>query len=264
MGIYRGLGSLGFASMAFFSGSIADRTSLRLPIALAAAFLALAFVLSLMVREAPRPSHPWERGSTAAAATAPPLGRRLPLIPLLVSVFLWSLAFSAVLSVWSIYMVGQLNYSRTAMSRLWALAAFTEFPMMVLAGWLSDRVGRLPMLGVGLLSWVVVFSCYVLVPVYPWILLVQVGRGFAFGAFVGTSMTYATEVTTQAERGRASGVYSATRGLGAVLGGTVGGLLTQLLGFRFMLFTCAGLVFGGAIYVAAVYVRWKGADRAPI
>jgi MFS family permease len=109
-----------------------------------------------------------------------------------------------------------------------------------------------------------VFSSYVLFPVYPWIMLIQIGRGFSFGMFVGTSMTYATEVTTQAERGRASGLYSSTRGLGSVLGGAVGGSLTQFLGFRFMLFTCAILVFGGAVYVATTYLRWRGATvQAP-
>lgn len=258
MGIYRGLGSLGFASMAFFAGSIADRTSLRVPFAVAAALIALAFLLSLMIQEVPQTARSGAGNDAPAAVSVPPPGHHLPLSPLLVSVFLWSLAFSSVLAVWPNYMVGQLNYTRTDMSRLWALAAFTEFPMMILAGWLSDRLGRLPVLGLGLLCWSAVFSCYVVFPVYPWILLIQVGRGFAFGAFVGTSMTYATEVTTQAERGRASGLYSATRGLGSVLGGTVGGSLTQFLGFRPMILTCAALVSVGAIYVAAVCLRWRG------
>lgn len=258
MGIYRGLGSLGFATMAFFAGSIADRTSLRVPMAGSAVLLAIALLLSLAVREAsPKARARTSRVTRTDASPSAPTSR-LPLTPLLVSVFLWALAFSAMQSVWSNYLVGQLNFSKTVMSRLWALAAFVEFPMMVLGGWLSDRLGRLPVLALGLLGWSVVYSCYVFFPVYPWIMLVQVGRGFSFGMFVGTSMTYATEVAEQSKRGRASGLYSSTRGLGSVLGGTVGGSLTQFLGFQFMLLTCATLVFGGAVYVATTYFRWRG------
>ena len=51
MGVFRGLGSLGFGLMAFLSGSIADWSSIRTPFALAGGFLAVASILALWVRE---------------------------------------------------------------------------------------------------------------------------------------------------------------------------------------------------------------------
>ena len=99
------------------------------------------------------------------AASEPRVGRtgRLPLAPLLFSAFLWSLTTGAVYAVWANYMVGELEYSQAAMSRLWSLASTSEFPLMILAGWLSDRLGRLPMLSLGFLAWTLVFLGYVLV-----------------------------------------------------------------------------------------------------
>jgi len=158
MGTYRGLASLGFGLMAFISGSIADRFSLRTPFAIGALFLAVAFVLALRVRE-PAPEGDVEdeeglRPGVAAEPTSAPAivsaeGSGLPLAPLMVAALLWSLSFGVVYSVWGNYMVEGIGYSSAQMTRLWAIASLSEFPLMILAGWLSDRVGRLPMLADG-------------------------------------------------------------------------------------------------------------------
>jgi MFS family permease len=291
MGIYRGLASLGFGLMAFVSGSIADRAGLGVPFAIGAGLCALAFLLSFAIREAP-PTEGVARGPSAAPPQtaalsedpplpAPPPGgpsaeqvpsggthrapgstqaeRRLPMMPLLVTAFLWSLVTGAVYAVWANYMVEELGYSRTVMSRLWAMASLSEFPLMILAGWMSDRLGRLPMLSLGFLAWTAVFLGYVAAPVMPWIVLIQLTRGFAYSAYTATAMTYATEVRSQAERGRASGLFSSAGGLGMILGASAGGMLTQTLGFTPMILMAAMVVFAGAVYLAGCAVRWHRA-----
>jgi len=281
MGVFRGLGSLGFGLMAFLSGSIADWSSIRTPFALAACFLSVAFVLSLWVKEpaAPRDVRPTVAGvfgflhalavsvwvgaveavrramaprSVAARRSEAEAAGRLPLAPLLVSAFLWSLVTGAVYAVWANYMVSELGYSQTAMSRLWALASTSEFPLMIFAGWLSDRLGRLPMLSLGFVAWALVFFGYVLLPSMPWIVAVQLIRGFAYSAFTATAMTYATEVRGRAQRGEVSGLYSVAGGVGSILGASMGGIQTQLMGFRAMIATNAALILGGAVYLAVV------------
>ena len=289
MGTFRGLGSLGFGLMAFLSGSIADRLSIRAPFGLAAAFLIVAFALALKVREPTvhparqRETQPpgglgllraWFisalKGMTAAVRQLAVRGEarsgvrpdpatsdtgRLPLTPLLVSALLWSLVTGAVYAVWANYMVGELGYSQTTMSRLWSLASISEFPLMILAGWLSDRIGRLPMLSLGFLAWTLVFLGYVFAPGMPWIIGIQLTRGFAYSAFTATAMTYATEVRARAQRGAVSGLYSSAGGLGSILGSSMGGILTEVASFRAMFATNAALIFGGALYVAGVAVR---------
>ena len=173
-------------------------------------------------------------------------------MPLLASAFLWTLATGAVYAVWANYMVSELGYTQAAMTRLWSLASTTEFPLMIVAGWLSDRIGRLPMLSLGFVAWTVVFAGYVLFPQMPWIIGVQLVRGFAYSAYTATAMTYATEVRSRAQRGWVSGLYSTSGSVGSILGAAMGGLQTEWMGFRAMIGTNAGLVFVGALYVAGV------------
>jgi MFS family permease len=187
---------------------------------------------------------------------------RLPLAPLLVSAFLWSLVTGAVYAVWANYMVGELGYSPSSMTALWALASTSEFPLMILAGWLSDKIGRLPMLSLGFLAWAMVFGGYVVAPVLPWIVGIQLVRGFAYSAYTATAMTYASEVRSRAQRGWASGIYAASGGLGAILGSFAGGTLTQLAGFRTMFAVNAALILGGAVYVAVEALRYRRAMRS--
>ena len=260
MGTYRGLGSLGFGLMAFISGSIADRLSLRVPFGLAGSFLAVACLLALWIKDpAPArnrvPSLRLGKNPVSTETQAEP-AQRLPLAPLLVSAFLWSLSIGAVYAVWANYMVSGLGYSQTALGRLWALASMSELPFMMLAGRLSDRMGRLPMLGLGFLTWSLVFAGYVVAPGMPWIVAIQLVRGFAYSAYTATAMTYATEVRSRSQRGLASGLYGSAEGAGSILGSSMGGALAQFTGFEAMIGTNAALVFGGAVYLAAAAVRW--------
>lgn len=298
MGVYRGLGSLGFGLTAFLSGSLADWFSIRVPFALSALVLTIAFLLALKVEDpSPDPAtrvtlRDWaalgrlllvsvegaagamadqfialvrrradgRRLSELGTASGPHYREgeesgRLSLAPLLISAFLWSLAFGAVFAVWANYMVSELEYTRADVGRLWSLAALCEFPLMVLSGWLSDRVGRLPMLSLGFLAWAIVFLGYVFVPMMPWIIPVQLMRGFAYSAFTATAMTYAAEARPKSQRGWVSGLYSSSGGIGTILGSFMGGALAQFTSFRIMIFTNAALMLGGAGYVAVVAMR---------
>ncbi len=263
IGTYRGLASLGFGSMAFISGSIADWSSLRVPFMLAGGILAVAFLLALGVSEPPHAAKSEDKGKAdplsgatepADAQPASP-ARRLPLTPLLVAALLWALVVGAVYAVWGNYMVEELNYTPAQMTRLWSLASLSEFPLMILAGWLSDRVGRLPMLAAGFVAWGMVFVGYLVAPIMPWIIGVQLIRGFAYSAHTATAMTYASEVRARAERGRMTGVYGMAGGLGSIMGSSVGGGITEFVGFRALIGAAAAVMSMGALYLGGAAVR---------
>lgn len=274
MGTYRGLASLGFGVMAFLSGSLADRFSLRVPFVLAAGFFAVAFLLALRVHEPPSEaasassSTPQGRveGQTLTSGAGPDPGTTaLPLPPLLVAALLWSLVTGAVYAVWGNYMVEALGYTPGQMTRLWALASLSEFPLMVLAGWLSDRIGRLPMLALGFGAWATVFVGYLVIPLMPWIVVVQLIRGFAYSAHTATAMTYAAEVRARAQRGRVSGLYGTSGALGSILGSSLGGAVTQYVGFRALIGAAAAVIAAGAVYLGSVAATRVGlsARKAP-
>jgi MFS family permease len=266
IGTYRGLASLGFGAMAFVSGMVADRFSLRTPFLLAGGILAVAFLLSLGVSEAPSIDADDEdatRSDDAAAVSIPDAPvRRLPLTPLLVAALLWALVVGAVYAVWGNYMVEELNYTPAQMTRLWSLASLSEFPLMILAGWLSDKVGRLPMLAAGFVAWAMVFAGYLVAPTMPWIAVVQLIRGFAYSAHTATSMTYAAEVRARAERGRTTGIYGMAGGLGSIMGSSLGGAVTEFAGFRALIGAGSAVMAAGAFYLGAAGVQVRRRDTA--
>jgi len=266
MGTYRGLGSLGFGIAAFISGSIADLLSIRAPFILAAIFLAVAFFLSLSIKESKTTD---QLSSVSKACTTQNkqhiqesedpsisrLNKQKPLAPLLVSTFLWFLVIGAVYSVWANYMVSEIGYDQAEMSRLWAIASLSELPFMILSGWLSDRLGRLTLMSLGLLMWAFIFLGYVLAPMKPWIVLIQLCRGFAYSAFISTSMTYAAEARLKTQRGRVAGLYNSLGSIGSMAGSLMGGSLSQFTGFRTMITINAAIIFVGAVYVAFAAIK---------
>lgn len=268
MGTYRGLASLAFGVAAFGSGELAEIWSLRSPFMIGAVCLMLALLLAFWIRR------PEERDEEPVAADAKaPIGNGiaaspdkpgLPLPPLLIAVGVWSLVTGAVYAVWANYMVESLGYSQGQMTRLWAVASLSEFPLMILAGWLGDRLGRLPMLSLGLALWAAVFTGYLFLPSMPWIIAVQLVRGFAYSAHTATAMTYAAEVRAREHRGRVSGFYGTAGSIGAILGTSLGGLLTEYAGFRAMIAACAALVFAGAIYVGITAVAHRARARISV
>ncbi len=258
MGTYRGLASLAFGVAAFGSGELAELWSLRSPFLIGAVCLMLALLLAFWIRRpqdtdeelnAAKIRMPTGEGTASASNTS-----GLPLAPLLIAAGVWSLVTGAVYAVWANYMVESLGYSQGQMTRLWAVASLSEFPLMILAGWLGDRLGRLPMLSLGLALWAGVFAGYLVLPSMPWIIGVQLVRGFAYSAHTATAMTYAAEVREREQRGRVSGFYGTAGSIGAILGTSLGGLLTEYAGFRVMIAACAVLVFAGAVYVSVTAI----------
>jgi len=257
-GIYRGLCSLGFGVMAFLAGSIADRFALTAPYRIAALCFAGAMVAALWIREPRRviPERPIPPDGPKAMLSSEPLPRaRLWLSPLAVAAFLWALVTGAVYAVWANYMVSELGYSQTMVGRLWAVAALTELPWMILAGALSDRIGRSTVMSLSFVAWSGVFAGYLLAPEMPGILIVQLLRGFAYGAFTAPAMAYATEMRERSERGRASGVYGTALGIGSIAGASSGGVLVELLGFRAMIAVNGLVIFAGALYLGWIAIR---------
>lgn len=254
MGYYRGSASMMFAVGAFFGGSIADSFSIRTVLTICAAVYVIAALCTLFVREvAPAPK-------ATDAGSAQPLPqpaaslkeRQLPVLFLL-GAMLWTAAHGAGASMWPNYM-DSLGYAKTEITRLWGLAALVEFPSMAVAGMASDVIGRAPLLFAGGAFAAIVHVGYVtLAGLLPALLAIQVFRGFAFGSFTTTGMTFASEWGSQQRRGRNSGVYNTANGLGGLLGTLLGGTIVQLFGFASLYTVCA--LFAGASAIAFLLLR---------
>jgi MFS family permease len=242
MGIYRGLGSLAFAVGAVIGGRLADAYSISFSLMLCAAFYLVAGLVALALDDRPVLAAP-----VAAPAEAQPTKERreLPLV-FLAGVFLWMAAHMASTSMWPNYMAAN-GYSNTTISSLWGLAALIEMPAMFLAGMASDVVGRAVVLAAGgFLIALVQIGYLLLVQYLPALLGVQVIRGFGFGSYTTTAMTFTAEAGAQQTRGGRSGIFNTIGSAGQLTGTFMGGMVVQGFGFSALYIITTVLALGSA------------------
>lgn len=241
MGFYRGLGSLAFAVGATLGGFLADAVSLRaIFVACSVLYFAAAMCGLLLKESVSLGAEPVANSETDMTLSDERFneGKRLPLL-FLAGVLLWIMAHSASASMWPNYM-RYLGYSKAWVGSLWGLAAFVEFPAMYLAGIASDLVGTVVMLAAGGLLIGIVNTGYLLLASYlPALLTIQVVRGFGFGSYTTSAMTFTTDFGAQHTRGRTSGLFYTVASTGQLLGSYLGGTLADWQGFGFMYGFCA-------------------------
>ncbi len=110
------------------------------------------------------------------------------------------------------------------MTSLYALAQLLFLPAW---GWVSDRVGRRPVLLVSLLGSAASFLLLAYADSILSFYLARVLAGF-FAASIGTAQAVVTDLTTPSERAGGMGMIGAAFGIGMVVGPLLGGVLALL------------------------------------
>jgi MFS family permease len=249
MGWFRGLGSLAFGIGAILGGRVADLTSLAVSMALCAVLFAAAALVASPLRDNIPATEPVAKGVPQGQVQRPAViaqpERPLP-AAFLLGVMLWMAAHGASASMWPNFMAS-FGYSNSAIGGLWGLAAIVETPSMILAGLLSDQIGRIAVLVSGGLAIAGVQLGYLLTAQYlPGLIGVQVLRGYGFGSYTVAAMTYTAEHGSALARGRHSGLFNAAGSAGQLAGMFMGGTLAQMWGFSVMYAVCAALAMGSA------------------
>ncbi len=107
---------------------------------------------------------------------------------------------------------------------VWSAMQFLCSPIL---GLLSDRFGRRPVILISCFGLGVDFVFMALAPTVGWLLLGRAIAGMTSASF-STAGAYLTDVTAPEQRARAFGIFSATFGIGFVLGPAIGGLLGNI------------------------------------
>jgi multidrug resistance protein len=125
------------------------------------------------------------------------------------------------------YRASDLGATPFRISLLSTIYSLMQFLFAPLWGHLSDRVGRKPILLVGLFGGALGLVMFGLVD-RLWLLYVaRALSGILSSAALPTAMAYVADVTSEQDRGRGMGAMGAAMGLGFIFGPAVGGVLAR-------------------------------------
>lgn len=119
----------------------------------------------------------------------------------------------------------------------WMLALYSavSFFMSPVWGRISDRIGRRPVLMIGILGFSVSFFIFAIsLDQLFWMYFSRLLGGFFSGAVTSCAVAYVADITTEDERTKGMGLVGMSIGLGFIFGPAIGGILSVVnLAFPF-------------------------------
>jgi len=151
--------------------------------------------------------------------------RRGSLLVIFLTVFIDLLGFAMVLPLVPIY-AEQFGTDEAGWTIGLLMSSFSimQFLFAPLWGRLSDRIGRRPVLIIGLLGSTVFYTLFGLASVWKsltWLFITRIGAGIA-GATIPTAQAYIADTTTLQTRARGMALIGAAFGLGFTFGPLIG------------------------------------------
>jgi MFS transporter, DHA1 family, multidrug resistance protein len=134
------------------------------------------------------------------------------------------LGFGMVIPVFP-FLIAELGASGSALGLLVATAALTEFLFGPIWGSISDRVGRKPILTIGMFGYALAMFLFGLADEIWMLIAFRALSGVLSSATITTTMAYIGDSTSEEERGGGMGLLGAVAGAGTVIGPGIGGLL---------------------------------------
>lgn len=180
--------------------------------------------------------------------SASPNGRHALLI-LFLTVFIDLLGFGIVIPFLPLF-AAQMHVHAAGIGLVLASYSLMQFLLAPVLGRLSDRIGRRPIIMLGLLGSALGYLLYGFATTLAGLLLSRVVHG-GCAATISTAQAYVADTTAPSKRAHAMGMIGAAFGLGFVLGPAVGGLLGHY-GLRVPVFCAAALSFANFCFAA-----WK-------
>jgi multidrug resistance protein len=159
-----------------------------------------------------------------AGAHRPAAGaQRSILLVVFTTILIDFIGFSVLIPVLPLYAerLGATPFQVGLILTVYALAQLLFLPVW---GWVSDRVGRRPVILTSLFGTTLSFAYLATADSIGQIYVARILAGF-FAASIGTAQAVVTDVTPPSDRARGMGVIGAAFGIGMIVGPTLGGVL---------------------------------------
>ncbi len=173
------------------------------------------------------------------------------------SILMVGMGFSIIMPVLPFY-VTSMGASAFQLGMLITVYALCQFIFAPIWGNFSDRVGRRPVLIVGVIGFAITFIMMGLSTQLWMLFAARIAGGIFSCAALPTAMAYVGDTTSYEKRGSSMGLVGASMGMGMIFGPAIGGLLS---GYYIALpFFCAG---GLAAVNSLMVILWVKESLPP-
>jgi DHA1 family multidrug resistance protein-like MFS transporter len=146
---------------------------------------------------------------------------------LFVVMFLVMVGFGIIIPVLPFY-AEQIGASPTQLGFLMAVYSFMQLIFAPMWGRLSDRIGRKPVMMIGIIGLALSFFIQAISTELWMLFAARILGGLLSSANMPTAMAYVADITTEENRSKGMGIIGAAVGLGFVFGPAIGGIFSKI------------------------------------
>lgn len=201
--------------------------------------------------------------AAGSAARKPWIGERMrrfdPVFALgLVIIALGRFSIAPISSFISIWASEELRFP--AVGLVWAIAAASEIPLMLLASRIIPKTGTMGAVAISSLALVARLCIYAFVPTAAGLIAGQLLHSLCFGLFQPAAVGFVAERVPPERRATGMAVYSGLGvGLPAVLGSALGGIVIEAAGYRALFLSFTGFALASLVLFALTRKRFSRA-----
>lgn len=122
----------------------------------------------------------------------------------------------------------EIGASPTELGLLMAVYSFMQLIFAPMWGRLSDRIGRKPVMMIGITGLALSFYIQAISTELWMLFAARIIGGLLSSANMPTAMAYVADITTEENRGKGMGIVGAAVGLGFVFGPAIGGIFSKI------------------------------------
>lgn len=149
-------------------------------------------------------------------------------LPILFAImFLVMVGFGIIIPVLPFY-AEEIGASPTELGLLMAIYSLMQLIFAPMWGRVSDRIGRKPVIMVGILGLAISFFLMAISSQLWMLFIARIIGGVLSSANMPTVMAYVADITSEENRGKGMGIIGAATGLGFIFGPAIGGVFSEI------------------------------------